>query len=189
MQKRKLILDFDGTIIDAIQAYCDTYNHLYRNHKDFKEALWWKVEKWSMRDECPLVENPNDIFSNPLFFKHCDFLNPNTREVIEWACENFEVSVCSIGTFYNIGYKSLWIKDNLPCIKEAHFITQEECKMNKSSVDMDDAIFLDDVKSNLDSSNAETKICVGDIYDWNREWNGIRCFNWTDVKNELEKYL
>lgn len=41
---------------------------------------------------------------------------------------------------------------------------------------------IDDVSKNLKTSNATHKICFGEIYDWNRNWNGIRYSSWYDIK-------
>ncbi len=38
------------------------------------------------------------------------------EEVIEELCNKYIVTVCTIGTHDNIALKSLWLKDNLPCI-------------------------------------------------------------------------
>jgi len=57
--------------------------------------------------------------------------------------------------------------------------------MDKSIVDMKNAIFIDDVLSNLESSNAKYKIVFGDEYEWNITNKHGRCFNWTDVETLL----
>jgi len=181
MSKTKLFIDVDGTIIDSIKAFCDTYNELFKNHPNFKKAQWWEVETWNFSDQCPLVHNVEDIFANELFFKYAEFINGNTKETIEKLCYKYEVVICSIGTLQNIAYKSLWLKENLPCVKEYVFLVNDGCNMDKSIIDMNNSIFIDDVKSNLDSSNAKLKICFGDEYEWNKEWQGIRCCNWTDI--------
>lgn len=181
MSKQKLFLDYDDTIISAKKAYCETYNHFYRNNPEFKEAKWWLSEEWNMKDQCPLVTNVENIFASKLFFDYADFMNGNTKEIIENLCDKYDVIIASIGTVDNIYHKSLWLKEDLPCIKQYIMLTNEGCKMNKSTINMQDSIFIDDVKSNLDSSNAKIKICFGDIYDWNRNWNSYRAINWTDV--------
>ena len=49
---------------------------------------------------------------------------------------------------------------------------------------MSDGIYVDDNMKNL-NTNAIENICFGDLYEWNKCWDGKRCFNWT----ELEKYI
>lgn len=182
MNKRKLFLDVDGVIIDSIKAYCDTYNKLYQSHPDFKPALWYECEKWDLKDVAPLVKNSEDLFSNPLFFKYANFINGNTKEIIEKLNDKYHIIICSIGTQENISYKSLWLKENLPFIKDYIFLVNDGCKMDKSIINMGkNSIFIDDVVSNLDSSNAQYKIIFGDEYEWNKTNKYHRCFNWIDV--------
>jgi 5'(3')-deoxyribonucleotidase len=50
---------------------------------------------------------------------------------------------------------------------------------------MSNGIIIEDNAKNLENSNANIKICYGDIYDWNKNWNGIRCWNWTEVYDFL----
>lgn len=38
---------------------------------------------------------------------------------------------------------------------------------------------------NLVTSNAKLKILYGDLYDWNKDWNGIRKWNWYEVYDFL----
>lgn len=185
MNKQKLFIDFDSTIIHSIKAYCDTYNLALRYHPEFKEAKWWLVEKWDLKDQCPLVKSVEDIFASEIFFDYADFINDNTKEIIEKLCDKYDVITCSIGTIRNIQLKLDWLNDNIPCIKNHIMLVKYGCTMNKETVNMQDSIFIDDVKSNLDSSNANIKICFGDTYDWNKDFNGIHCINWTDIGEML----
>lgn len=185
LSKPKLFLDFDCTIIDSIKAYCDVYNELFKHHPEFKQANWWQCEKYNLSDVCPLVKEPNDIFANKMFFEQCEFINDNTKDIIQKLSEEYKIVICSIGRPKNISYKVLWIEENLPFITNYVMITNDTCKMDKSIVDMNNAIFIDDVSANLFSSNAKYKICFGDIYEWNCDWQGKRCFNWTDIERLL----
>ena len=189
MSKRKLFLDADNTITDSIKAFCESYNILYKDRPNFIPARWWEVQKWNFSDECPLLRNDdkkvNEIFESELFFKNLDFINGNTKEIIEKLCNKYEVVLVTIGTLRNIALKSMWLKENLPCIKEYIFLVNDGCKMDKSIVDMEGAIFMDDVSSNLNSSNAAIKICVGEEYSWNDDWDGLKLVNWTDIGDWL----
>jgi 5'(3')-deoxyribonucleotidase len=88
---------------------------------------------------------------------------------------------------YNIARKAKWIKNNMPYINDAILLTNQGIKMDKGIVNMDypGSIFIDDVKSNLDSSNAKRKILFGKRFVWNREWNGERCETWSEVGERL----
>lgn len=57
---------------------------------------------------------------------------------------------------------------------------------DKSHIDMQDGIFIDDSYNNLITSNAMFNICFGDEYVWNKNWKGVRCNNWYDIKDFLQ---
>ena len=67
MTKTKLFLDFDSTLVDSISAYINTYNQFYRHYPNFKVATI-NVRQYNLKDQCPLIENVNDIFGNQVFF-------------------------------------------------------------------------------------------------------------------------
>jgi len=180
----KLFIDFDGTIISSISTYCKTYNHLFRNELNFKEANPKLVKQYNMKDECPLVDSPLYIFNQPYFFKHIEFM-PDAEEVIKQLCKKYLTIICSIGTYENIALKSKFIQENMFYINDAVLIINQGCEMNKQIVNMGNSIFLDDVESNLYSTNAKTKILFGETYDWNKNWTGNRCLNWLEVANRL----
>jgi 5'(3')-deoxyribonucleotidase len=186
VNKIRLFLDIDNTIINTIKAYCDVYNDLYQFRPGFKEAIWYNVEKYDMKDECPLILNKNDIFGSYDFFQKCEFMNDNTYEVIEKLNEKYQVFICTLGIPKNLSYKALWLEKNLPFINDYLLLNNGNCKMNKSIIDMSsNSIFIDDVTSNLDTSNAAYKIIFGDEYEWSQTKNYIRCFNWIDVEKLL----
>ncbi|MDP4144070.1 MAG: hypothetical protein Q8936_06230 [Bacillota bacterium] len=184
----KLFLDFDCTIADSVKTYCNVYNSYYKERKGFKVADHSKVKRYDLKDQCHLVDHQETIFSSKEFFKHLEFM-PHAKEVIERLGCKYELVICSIGTLDNISYKSQWIKNNLPFIKNVVLVSTAveaaSIKMDKSSVNMKDSIFIDDHVENLLSSNAELKICFGKEFEWNKNWMGHRCFNWKEVENLL----
>lgn len=185
MDKQKLFLDFDDTIVHSSKAICSIYNEMYQDYPHFKPANWWENTKWNYVGICPLMRCPSELFSEKIFFEYVDFINGNTKDVIETLCEKYEVIVASIGTPQNIAHKSIWLKENLPCVKEYIFLCNDHCKMDKSTIDMINGIFIDDVVSNLDSSKAKGKIVFGDEFDWNKTYKYPRCLNWTDIGDLL----
>lgn len=185
MDKRKLFIDFDSTIVNSIKRICEIYNKKYISHLDFIPAKWYLVEKWNFSDQCTLAAK-GEV---PLYFNRKEFFNKqlefmdNAEEIINKLCTKFDVYVPSLGLDNNLKYKEQWLNKHFPYIK---FIP---CSFNtcsdKKHIDMSDGILIDDLVSNLESSNATTKICFGDIYDWNKNWNGIRCWNWYEIYNFL----
>jgi len=150
-------------------------------------ANWQECNTWDMKDICPLVDD--DLFSNPMFFDDLEFMDAYTRPTLHDLSEKYQVIICSIGTFDNIALKAQWIKENLSFIRDATFIVNDGCKMNKSIINMQNSIFIDDVVSNLESSNAEYKLCFGRLYPWNNTWKTNRALNWSDIYTLLLNFV
>lgn len=187
MNKQKLIIDFDGTIINTIQAYCDVYNELYCNHPEFKTAEADLVNTYNLKDQCNLVTNVLEIFTHPLFFKFAELINDNTYEVLERLNKKYKLIICSIGVPKNLAHKALYLEKKLPFIKDYVLINNSTCHMDKAIVDMQGSCFIDDIPSNLISSNADEKdkYLFGKIYPWNKEWDGEWCRDWGEVEKRL----
>jgi 5'(3')-deoxyribonucleotidase len=182
---KNLFLDFDGTIVNSIKAYCTTYNIRYNFGTD---ADWTKVRKYNFIDQCPLVDNPQDIFESAYFFYKLNFINHNTQSIIKELSKHYKITIVTIGTLQNLALKSGWIQEKLSFIDDVILIKNKDCTMNKEIVNMaseEGSIFIDDVSSNLFSSNANVKICFGNKYEWNEDWTGERCSNWLEVGKRL----
>jgi 5'(3')-deoxyribonucleotidase len=89
-----------------------------------------------------------------------------------------------MGNDDNLKYKGEWIEENLPCVTEYIPVNFSDYE-NKAHIDMTGQIFIDDCAHNLETSNAEIKILYGDIFDWNKDYKGKRCWNWTEVYDYL----
>lgn len=98
----------------------------------------------------------------------------NAKEVLFRLKDKYEIVIVSMGIQPNLFGKEIWIKDNLPFAK---FIGIDMDKYkDKSCIDMSGGILIDDEQRYLDNSNANMKVCFGDKYEWNEDWNGKRCF-------------
>lgn len=182
---KNIFLDFDGTIVNSIKAYCDIYNYFYKDKLNFTPADWTKVNKWNFEDECLLAaDKVEDIFASSLFFNELELINDNTLDVLDRLKERFNIVICSIGTPSNIAHKVEWIESVLG-IKDMIMISKAKAEMGKSSVDMIDGILIDDHIDNLVTSNADIKICFGEEKEWNKEWKGLRAKNWTELEDIL----
>lgn len=184
MTKTKLFLDADNTILNSSQTYCEIYNLMYQDHPNFVPANHDNLKQWDLKDICPLVINPVDVFSSEMFWDRVGFYDVDTLYVLDKLLHKYDVWVCSIGTIENITRKLKWFEQNTS-IHNYAMITNADNTMCKDVVNMAGGIFVDDVASNLFSSNASWKICFGKKYPWNSEWSGDRVFNC----NELDKLL
>ena len=188
--KTKLYLDCDNTLTNSTRAFCETYNIIYRYHKNFVPAQWELVQKWNFEDQCGCLNDSADvleIFEDPILFQFLKLINTNTYEVIRELNEKYQIIIASIGTPKNLSLKSLYLKETLPFIKDYILLYNDGCKMNKEIIQMNysDSIFIDDVTTNLDSSNAINKFIFGHLYPWSETNNYHRLWNWTDIANEL----
>lgn len=175
-EKIKLFLDFDGTIVNSVKAYCKVNNILFNENADHT-----KVNRWDLSDECPnATDIVEAIFASDDFFEYLEDMDEDTINIINQLKEIYDVIICTIGTPKNISKKAIWIEDNLG-IKDMILLSQENAEMNKSIVDMTGSIIIDDHENNLFSSNAAIKICYGEIKSWNENWNGLRAMTWNDV--------
>lgn len=184
--KRNLFLDFDGTIVDSVAAYCKTYNEKWENHKEFKRANPNDVYYWDMRDVCPLEQDIEGAFASPNFFKNLEFMDTLTRYYIKELQKAYNIIICTIGSNYNIHYKSKWIADNLPFVKNAIYLVNRcdgNVIMDKSLPNMQGGIIVDDNIKNLETSNAKYKIIFGKEYDFNldKEDKYWRTLNWEQL--------
>lgn len=188
MGKIKLFVDFDSVIVNTNKAFCDYYNRHYRHKKGYVFADHNACAVWNFHDVCPLAKNDvNEIFGKKELFDLLEIYR-FAYKTLEDLSNDYEVIVVSLGTFSNISLKATWIKENLPFIKEVVMIGKnEEVIMNKSVVNMKGGIFIDDVKSNLDSSNADRKILYGKKFKWNEDWNGEYYKRWVDIGAALSK--
>ena len=188
MSKRKFFCDLDSTITNSVLAYTKVYNKMYQYYPVFKPADPNKLQQYNLKDICPLVCNPLDIFDHDLFFKYLEFINENTYEVLEKLSKKYQLIIVTIGTPTNLSKKSLWLEDKLNFIKDYVLLFNDGCKMQKDIVNMsgEGNIFLDDVSSNLYSSNAENKVLFGKRFEWNNGWEKDWCLTWSDVE---DRYL
>lgn len=183
--KTKLFVDFDGVIVNAIKAYCETYNHYYKDIPGFRPADHELVDNWNLSEQCPLAQNNvENIFGDSYFFEVVEFMDYAYKSLLALS-KLYDIHIVTIGNTDNLAFKNRWIESNLPFIDNVILIRNEGVKMNKSMINMEDGIFIDDVKDNLDSTNAKIKICFGEIYDWNKGWDGARYYGWGSLLNSL----
>jgi 5'(3')-deoxyribonucleotidase len=182
--KLNLFIDFDSTLVDSIKAFCQVYNNKYKNHPKFQPADPDKIQRWDFQDICPLVDNINSIFESKEFFRCLEFF-PYARDVVRELNKWYNVIICTIGTPKNLAHKIAWLQRNLPFINCYVLINNGYNIMDKSIVNMQGGIIIDDVASNLESSNASIKICFGKVYPWNEWWEGERAGDWLSIKELL----
>lgn len=183
--KKKLFLDFDGTIVNTIKRIVDLYNEDFRSYSKFIPINWEDVKTWDFTEcNCATAEYINTYFNQPRFFRDLEYMYL-ADYVIDKLKDIYEIVVVSAGYNPNLREKEKWVKENLSFCK---FIGVDLKKYSdKSHIDMSDGVFIDDSSNNLKTSNAKLKICFGETYDWNKDWLGIKCHNWYAIYDLLSK--
>lgn len=180
---KPLIVDFDSTLVASQKAICQIYNEMFRNSEGFVRADWTKTSRWDMSDQCTLLPKYDltviDLFEVPRFFNIVEFYD-GAREALEELSKHTSITICSAGTAKNISHKVLWVNEYLPFANIVPVTIKNSNGIGKQIVDMEGAIFIDDHATNLETSNAEIKICYGKTYEWNKDYQGLRMIDWSD---------
>ena len=181
--KRDLYVDFDQTIVNSVKAITTLYNEDFMYYKKFKPVSWCMVNTWDFLElTCAKPDYINTYFNQPRFYKSLEYME-NAKETLDKLKEYFNIHIVSMGYSPNLALKKIWLKD---CIPYADFIGVNFKEYdNKDHIDMSGGILIDDSAKNLETSNAETRICYGDFYEWNENYKGIRKWNWNEVYDFL----
>jgi 5'(3')-deoxyribonucleotidase len=172
-----IIIDFDNTIVNLSKAFCETYNQMYSTHKDFKYVDWHDVQEYDIGLYCPLENNKWNIMDNPRLYSNLEFINYNTKLIVDELCKRYNIVICTLIHNRNVGIKAEWIIKHLPFVKEVMYLHQQD----KSMVNMSGCAFIDDKPSNLDNCNAESKFIFGEVFEYNRMCSYPRLYDWDDV--------
>lgn len=183
--KKNIFIDYDGTIVNTIKATVSLYNEDFKYYKDYIPVDWSDINTWDFLEcNCVSKEYINTYFNQPRFFERLEYMDW-AEKILDKLKDEYEITIVSSGYSPNLKAKEIWINEHLPYCK---FIGVNMKEYNdKSHVDMSDSIFIDDSAHNLVTSNAGVKICFGDVYPWNENWDGIRCANWHELDNFLHK--
>lgn len=172
-------------IVNTIKAICDLYNEDFMYYDNYNYIDWTEIETWNFTElKLASTEYIDTYFNQPRFFEKLEYID-NAQEIIEFLSEKYEIIVVSIGNRPNLRLKELWLEVNIPYVK---FIGVDLAQFeDKSHINMSGGILIDDSYKNLKTSNADLKICFGDVYEWNNKGIGKIdwCFNWYDIKRKL----
>lgn len=186
-QKIPLFIDFDGTAYNTIEAICRLYDKDFNHYSDYKKIKWEDIETWDFTElSAATPEYINHYFNQDRFF---EIITPfkNFYHVIDKLSNKYDIKIVSHGFSPNLRAKKIFIEEELPCVE---FIgVNLKYHKDKSMVDMSGGIFIDDKSSNLETSNADIKICFGKEYEWNKEFktdgHNYRCETWDEVLNVI----
>ena len=180
---KKIKIDMDGCITDSVKCIVDLYNEDFQHYKNFHHINWWEVNTWNFEEcNCTSAEYLNTYFNQPRFFERLELM-PWAERVINELKEYYQIEIVTMGYSPNLKQKEVWVEKHFSEIPLVA-VNMKKHK-DKSHIDMSDSIFIDDSYKNLVTSNALEKICFGEKYSWNEQWEGKRLINWMDVRNYL----
>jgi len=176
-----LIFDFDGTIVDTVEAFCKTYNQMFSTHEGFVAADPTQVYDYSFKDQCPLIDDIQEIFGMKQFFDNLKPMKGSFNELKKLGAD-FPIMICTKGHNKNISLKSKYIEEHLGFVKDVIYTNTED----KRIINMKDCVFVDDHIDNLRTSNALIPIAYGEKLPWNEGWTGLRVSNWIVMRNFIK---
>lgn len=180
---QQLYVDYDGVIVNTIKAIVEMYDARYWNHPDYQEVNWSEIESWDFTElTCASAEEIDSFFDTEEFFEKVEFM-PWADLILGKLNDFFDIHIVSMGHTKNLELKQIWCKNNIPYASFEGFNFDEHT--DKSKCNMKGGVFIDDVTQNLNTSNAIQRICYGDKYAWNKDWEGLRCANWFDIWKKI----
>jgi len=178
---KRLFFDFDGTLNDTFKTVVGMYNKDFDTDIDPNIVVSWDFEEVNCK-----METIKGYFNDDRFFnKENMHFFENSEEVINKLYDDgYEINFVTIGTDKNLKGKSELLGRIFPY---ANLILLDENKYkDKSSINMMNGIFIDDLGSNLKTSNADVDICFGKKYAFNSDWDGIRCESYDDLYTTIK---
>lgn len=180
---KKIVIDFDCTAFNTVKAITSLYNEDFSYYTDFEPVYWGNVKTWNFEElKCAPEKYIDHYFNQPRFFRELEEMD-SFFGVSSILFDKCDIAFCTMGYTPNLRYKSIYLKERFPNFGFIGVNIKEH--KDKSHIDMTDCIFIDDSVSNLKTSNAPIKILFGPKYDWNYEWDGIRCQTWDEVLNVI----
>lgn len=179
-EKKTLYIDLDNTTFNSTACIVQYYNQDFKYYKNFRPIDWTEINTYGFEElQCAYPDYVNHLWNQPRFFEQLQFM-PYALETLEILSKYFNIVFVTMGFSPNLRAKEDYLSGvitfdyDLICVNMKKF-------SDKAHIDMSGGIFIDDVSKNLSTSNAEVKILFGDEHSWNAGWDGIRCYNWSDV--------
>ena len=188
MDKIKLFLDFDSTLVNTNEVALNILNNKYGTSYKIEE-----LKKYDYSDLFPDVNSmilkrifeSDELFENITFVEYC-------FDYIELHPDDFDITIVTKSTENIDPKKALWLNENFPSGLDyrVEFIRPYE---SKSKVDMSGGIFIDDVTDNLLESNAPMNILYApNKTEWNTVASNTNLFvvsSWNEINEILEFFV
>ena len=190
--KKTCYIDLDCTLYNTVKQIVKMYDEDFCYYSDYKQIPWTEVKTWNFTElEAARPEQIDVYFNQKRFFDNVEMYE-NAKATIDWLSNNYNIVFVSHGYTPNLRLKEEYIKKHFP-YAEFIGVNLKEHK-DKSCVNMSNGIFIDDKTENLDTSNADIKICFGETYEWNNDYqvdyiNKFNAYNWDEVTKIFNSFI
>ena len=174
LEKQKIVLDFDDTLVRSSEQIIQMLNQKYNLNKTIKG-----LKEWGYSSIYPQItsQEVTELYADKEFFKNVNW-NNGAKQFLSKFKKDYNFIICSKGSKQNLYFKHLFLIAQFEemNITDWEFIGLEtnddtDCNLNKSIVDFSDCLFaVDDNVSALLSINAPKKILIKNYaeYYWNK---------------------
>jgi 5'(3')-deoxyribonucleotidase len=193
--------------MNTIKAIVDLYDNDFRGSPGYKKIPWTDVKTWDFTElSCASKEYLDGYFSQKRFFDSWEPM-PGFVEVINRLREKYKIVFCSIGTpanlklkedfliaqFGNVVFDGAEIPDFMDDKNSKEKVGFVGININdfgdKSHINANNCVIVDDRWENLTTSNANLKVLFGADYPWNANWTGLHCYDWYDFERSLPRWI
>lgn len=189
-EPKKLIIDFDNTIVNSSEAVLKTLNGFIKE-EELKLDINSKVTTWDFSDVVPqqYLRFVDTVFEMDTFFSNLKFYPNCHKTLLNLYSQGVEIICVTIGSSKNIENKIQWVKKYLPFVELIPIVKFKEVKMDKSIINGKNAVFIDDNQLNLYSMKTckmKDRILFkyNDIKtDYNDTWINQKMTSWQDEKS------
>lgn len=170
-RKIRLFIDADDTILESSKAFIDIVN---RQDNINPPKTYEELRDWRYQSLFPYMTTKRvvEIYDSKEFFNIVK-INPDFESFYLKHENDFEWYIVTKGYKTNIEHKQKYFKKHLPKtnVVGCSFSSKEEQNFDKSHIDMDYGIQIDDRTDSLVGTNANIKILIKNDKDfyWNRE--------------------
>ena len=172
----KIVIDLDSTIIDTGLTIINTWNKL----NPYRQLIYIKpVWDFSniLKDTNIELKELFTMFDKQEFYDNVIVFD-NAINIINKLAESNEVIICSKHNESRKPLTTKWINENFKNVKIMYVDNFRDKLLIPCDIRVDDKIeCLQDNKS--------FNVCYGD-YDWNKDYNGMRCLNWEQVEHCID---
>nr|DAQ97708.1 MAG TPA: 5' nucleotidase [Caudoviricetes sp.] len=174
----KIVIDIDSTIIESIQMLVKIYN----DHNPNNKLVYTRNHDWNLN---PIVKDKAELGELFQYFDYEKFYDEKYLHFTYGALESInrlaktgehEIIFCSKHEESRKPVTSEFISKYFPNCKLMFVDRFEE----KQAIPCD--IIIDDKIECLSGAVANYAICFG-YYEWNKNWDGVRCTNWNDIED------